>query len=94
MEDRGERRLLDWRQIACLESLLGSIQDVLELRQLERLRQDCDLFEQEGVALLRLLNVSGERFGRPDAASCREIPFGQVDYPRQLLIAIHPDVGK
>ena len=94
VEDRGERRLLDGREIACLEGLLGAIEDVLQLRELESLRQDGDLFEQERVALLRLLNVDGERFGRPDAVSCGEISFGQVNDARQLLIALDADVGK
>src|SRR5438270_7187924 len=32
MENCGERRLLDWGQTACFESLLGSIQYVFQLR--------------------------------------------------------------
>ena len=61
-----------------LKGLFGAIEDVLQLRQLERLRQNRDLFEQERVALLSLLNISGERLGRPDAAGCGEISFGQI----------------
>ena len=66
VENGGEWRSLYGRKFTGLEGFLGAIKDVLQLRQLERLRQNRDLLEQEGVTLLRLLNIGGEGFGRPD----------------------------
>ena len=94
VEDGGERRLLDRGEVSGFEGLFGAIEDVFELRELEGLRENGDLFEQERVALLRLLNVGGERFGRPDALRRGEITFGEIDHAWQFLVALYTDVGE
>jgi hypothetical protein len=60
VEDRGEGRLFDGWERARGECLFSAVEDVFELRELESLREDCDLFEKEGVALLGLLDIDGE----------------------------------
>ncbi|MEI9981160.1 MAG: hypothetical protein WDN23_19560 [Edaphobacter sp.] len=94
VERGGEWRLLDGRKVACAEGLFGAIEDVFELGELESLREDGDLFEEERIALLGLVDVGGEGFGRPDALRGGEIAFGEVDDAREFLVAIDADVRK
>ena len=63
VENCGEGRLFDRREWAGSEGFVGAIEDVFELRELEGLGEDGDLFEKEGVALLSLLDVDGEGLG-------------------------------
>jgi hypothetical protein len=92
VERGGKRRLLDGWKVAGAKGLFGAVEDVFELRELEGLRKNGDLFEEERVASLGLLGVDRERFGGPDALRGREITFGEVNDTRKFFVAIDKDM--
>ncbi len=94
VEDRGEGGLLDGRHGAGGEGFVGAIEDVFELCELQGLREDGDLFKEQGIVLLGLLNVDGERLGRPNAAGGGEVAFGEVDGAGQVFVAVDANAGE
>ena len=76
-------RLLDRRQRPGGERLGHAIQHELQLRKLERLRQQKNFRKQERRVSLCLPHINSERFGRPDTLGRSEIDLGQIGDARK-----------